>query len=199
MGRSRKPLWLSGHRGFESHALRVASVANRPPFGAVVARTVPAVGGRLILLCGLAGAGKTTVAKQLEAEGALRMCPDEWLMALGFDIYDAEARRAVHRLQWELTEGLVLRGLTVADESGMWQRSERDERRTWAREHGVAIELRFLDAPVDVLTARVAERNRTAPEGAPRIDPALVAYWNGVIERPDADELALFDEPEGLA
>ena len=42
-----------------------------------------AVSGRLILLCGIAGAGKTTLAKQLEAEGAVRMCPDEWLDALG--------------------------------------------------------------------------------------------------------------------
>jgi predicted kinase len=149
--------------------------------------------GRLILLCGLAGAGKTTLGKQLEADGAVRMCPDEWLVALGFNIYDADARVAVEGLQWELAQALLLRGLTVVDECGVWQRWERDLRRTWAREHGVAVELRFLDAPVDVLTARVAERNRTLPEGAPRIEPALVAFWNGRIERPDADELALFD------
>jgi hypothetical protein len=49
--------------------------------------------------------------------------------------------------------------------------------------------------PVEVLTARVAERNRTLPAGAPRIDPALVASWDDRIERPDADELALFDSP----
>ncbi len=48
--------------------------------------------GRLIMLCGLAGAGKTTLAKQLEADGAMRMCPDEWLVALGFDIYDKDGR-----------------------------------------------------------------------------------------------------------
>ena len=152
-----------------------------------------AVSGRLILLCGLAGAGKTTVAKQLEADGAVRMCPDEWLVALGFDIYDKDARIAVERLQWEWSQALVLRGLTVADESGVWQRWERDLRRIWAREHGIPVELRFLDAPLEVLAARVAERNRTLPEGAPRIDPALVAFWDRRIERPDADELALFD------
>ena len=151
--------------------------------------------GRLILLCGLAGAGKTTLARELEAEGAVRLCPDEWLVALGFDIYDKEARVAVESLQWELAQVLVLRGLTVVDECGVWQRGERDLRRSWARGHGVAVELRFLDAPVEVLTARVAERNRTLPEGAPRIDPALVAFWDGRIERPDADELALFDGP----
>jgi hypothetical protein len=153
------------------------------------------VSGRLILLCGLAGAGKTTLAKQLEAEGAVRMCPDEWLVALGFDIYDKDARVAVEGLQWELAQALVLRGLTVVDECGVWQRWERDLRRTWAREHGVPVELQFLDAPVEVLTARVAERNRTLPAGAPRIDPSLVAFWDDWIERPDSDELALFDSP----
>lgn len=152
------------------------------------------VRGRLILLCGLAGAGKTTMAKVLEAEeGAVRMCPDEWLVALGSDIYDRDARIAVEALPWELAQALTLRGLTVVDECGVGQRAERDLRRRWAREHGVAVEPRFLDAPVEVLTARVAERNRTLPEGAPRIDPALVALWNDQIERPDAGELALFD------
>ena len=153
-------------------------------------------GGRLILLCGLAGAGKTTVAKRLEAAGAVRMCPDEWLLALGFDIYDKDARVRVESLQWELAQGLLRRGMTVVDECGVWQRAERDLRRQWAREHGVAVEQQFLDAPVDVLIARVAERNRTAPEGAPRIEPSLIAFWDARIQRPDADELALFDAPK---
>src|SRR5918993_689738 len=154
-----------------------------------------AVNGRLILLCGLAGAGKTTLAKQYESDGAVRMCPDEWLVALGFDIYDKDARVAVEELQWQLSQTLVLRGLTVIDECGVWQRWERDLRRMWAREHGVPVELRFLDAPVDVLTARVAERNRALPAGAPRIDPALVVFWDDRMERPDVEELALFDPP----
>ena len=158
--------------------------------------TTGAVGGRLILLCGLAGAGKTTLAKRLEADGAVRMCPDEWLVALGFDIYDKDARVAVEALQWELSRTLVLRGVTVVDECGVWLRHERDMRRLWAREHGVAVELRFLDAPIEVLTARVAERNRNLPVGAPRIEPGLVAFWDSRIERPDSDEIAMFDPPD---
>lgn len=149
--------------------------------------------GRLILLCGLPGSGKTTLAKRLEADGAVRMCPDEWLMKLGIDIYDKDARVAIEGLQWEMTQTLVSRGMIVVDECGVWQRWERDLRREWARENGVAVELQFLDAPVEVLRARVAERNRSLPEGTSRIDPALVALWADRIQRPDAHELSLFD------
>ncbi len=150
-------------------------------------------GGRLIQVCGLAGAGKTPLAQELEAEGAVRLCPDEWLIALGADLYDKDARVAVEGLQWELAQQLVRRGLTVVDECGVWQRWERDLRREWARAHGIAVELRFLDASVEELTRRVTERNRALPADAQRIDPALVALWDDRIQRPDADELALFD------
>lgn len=59
----------------------------------------------------------------------------------------------------------------------------------------LAKELRFLDAPVAVLTARVEGGNRALPEGAPRIGPRLVAYWADRIERPDPEELSFYDSP----
>lgn len=46
-------------------------------------------GGRLILLCGLPGSGKTTPAERLErAVPAVRLCPDEWMSDLGIDLFD---------------------------------------------------------------------------------------------------------------
>ena len=47
--------------------------------------------------------------------------------------------------------------------------------------------------PIEVLMARVTERNRTLADGAPRIDPALIPFFDYRIQRPDAEELALFD------
>jgi predicted kinase len=49
---------------------------------------------RLIIVCGLPGAGKTTLAKQLERTlRAVRFCPDEWMAELQINLWD-EARRA---------------------------------------------------------------------------------------------------------
>ena len=42
-------------------------------------------------MCGLPGAGKTTLAKQIEAEtGAIRLCPDEWIEKILIDPADRE-------------------------------------------------------------------------------------------------------------
>ena len=43
---------------------------------------------RLILMCGLPGAGKTTRAVELAARlPAVRLSPDEWLTGLGLDLF----------------------------------------------------------------------------------------------------------------
>ncbi len=51
-------------------------------------------------MCGLPGAGKTTLAMRLEREiPAMRMCPDERLANEGFSRFDEEARARIERRQ----------------------------------------------------------------------------------------------------
>ena len=152
--------------------------------------------GRVILLCGLPGSGKTTEARRLVAErGAVRMCPDEWMAALDIDLWDQPARARVEALQWSLTLDLVRRGLTVVIEWGLWSRAERDVARADARAAGAAVELRFLDVARDELWRRLAARNERPAFGWTRIDrPSLEAWWDQ-FDRPTPEELAEFDPP----
>src|SRR3954471_21175875 len=105
---------------------------------------------RLILICGLPGSGKTTLAKQLAQEvHAVRLSPDEWKHALDIDYYDEEARVRLEGRLWRLAQELLTFGQSVIMENGFWAREERDELRLAGRTLGASVELHYLDASVE--------------------------------------------------
>ena len=119
---------------------------------------------RLILTCGLPGAGKTTLAAQLAAErNAVRLTTDEWLWALGSTPWDESTREKIERQLWRLAQEILRLGLSVVLDFGLWARIERDEMRDAARGLGIAIELHFLDVPTDELWRRIEARNWEPP------------------------------------
>lgn len=147
---------------------------------------------RLIILCGLPGAGKTTLARQLEhAHMAVRLSPDDWLAALSIDLYDADRRAAIEALQWQLAETLLVRNVPVIIDWGSWSRSERDQLRLGARALGAAVELRYLAASPEILFGRVARRGLEDPP----ITLAMLSEWHDQFEPPSVEEMALFDPP----
>jgi len=59
---------------------------------------------RLLLTCGLPGAGKTSLALRLAAERkAVRLTKDEWLWGLGTTPWDKSMGQAVERELWDVT------------------------------------------------------------------------------------------------
>jgi hypothetical protein len=75
--------------------------------------------GRLIIVCGLPGAGKTTYGKALERRlPSVRLCPDEWMDALSIDLYDETSRGRIEALQSTLGKRLLELGLIVIIEWG---------------------------------------------------------------------------------
>ena len=69
-------------------------------------------GSRLIIVCGLPGSGKTTLAKALESRlRAVRFSADEWMDALSINIYDEEKRGKIEALQWKFGQELLELGL----------------------------------------------------------------------------------------
>jgi predicted kinase len=150
------------------------------------------VASRLIIVCGLPGSGKTTLAKALEtAHGAVRLSADEWMDALGLNLWDEASRAKIEALQWKLGQQLLSRGLTIIIEWGTWGRSERNALRTGARALGAAVELHFLSAPADELFERIERRGMENPP----VTREAVLSWIEIFEAPTAEEMALFDEP----
>jgi predicted kinase len=117
------------------------------------------------------------------------------MAALAIDVYDAPARERIEQLQWQLAQSVLVLGTTVIVEWGTWARSERDALRERARELGAAVELRFLDAPLEVLWARIRDRDMEGRLGHRAFTRADLEESTKFIERPDAEELALFDPP----
>lgn len=151
-----------------------------------------AEGGRLIVVCGLPGSGKTTVARRLERErGAVRMNADEWMTTLGLSLWDSQMREHVEALQWAQTQRLLTLGVTVVIEWGSWGRAERDDMRDGARELGAAAELCYLEVPTEELWERIQRRAMESPPVTQRD----LEEWVALFQTPDSAEQAMFDPP----
>ena len=111
--------------------------------------------------------------------------------AVGVNLWDEAVRERIESLQWALAKQILKIGGTVVIEWGTWGKSERDLLRTEAQQLGAAVELHFLDVPLDVLFDRVRERKMETPA----ITRQDLERWDKQFQRPSAEELRLFDPP----
>lgn len=143
----------------------------------------------LHLVCGLPGSGKTTLARRLEAQGALRLAPDEWMARLVGDGYDEARRAEVEAIQAEIAMRVLALGADVVLESGFWSRAEREAFRARAAAVGSETRLHFLDVPREELLRRLEARNADLPPHTFHVDAALLDACIPHFEPPHPDEL----------
>lgn len=146
---------------------------------------------RLYVICGLPGAGKTTRAIAIaKATGAVRLCPDEWLVAMGISLVDYSIRFRLQDHMIHHGETLLRAGVSVIVEFGSWARCERETIRQIAVHTDATTELHFVDAPLPELARRVRERG--GPDAKSLLEDVLMKFPEK-FERPTADETALYD------
>ena len=147
---------------------------------------------RLVVVCGLPGSGKTTLAKQLESNmPALRLSADDWMNDLSVNLHEESSRAKIEALQWTLTKRLLVLGEKVIVEWGAWSKAERTRLRNEARALGAVVELHYLAAPLEELFARIQKRGAEDPP----ITWEALQDWVSLFEPPTAEEMALFDRP----
>jgi len=153
----------------------------------------------LILIVGLTGSGKTTLASKLAKERKLlQFSIDEWMKTLFW--MDAPAQPD---LSWALqrcsrVEDMILnlvkqeltRGHGAILDLGFSKKSERDTWKQRAHELNASVEVIYLDVPAEERWRRVQKRNETLSpsEQSIHVDRATFDWMEDFFEPLDADE-----------
>jgi predicted kinase len=155
-------------------------------------QTMP--GSEVVLMCGIAGSGKTTYARRLEGAGYIRLSIDEEVWSqfgrYGVDYpadeYGEKSGHAETALRHRLST-LVGQGRPVVVDNSMWSRAVRDEYKQLIEDAGGSWRLVYLKASPEFLTQRLSHRGERFDANAafPITDDLLAGY------------LAAFEEPSG--
>jgi predicted kinase len=150
--------------------------------------------GRVHLLCGPTGSGKTTFARKLAANGAVHLCLDRWMIRLfGQELERPEFDRklaACFELFTELAGSIAERGVPVVFDAGFWHKRLRVETRARLAARGVETVLYRCELPDAQRWARLEHRNRAlaGSDSDYLITREMFEAFLGCYEPPQADE-----------
>ena len=157
----------------------------------------------LFLTVGLPSTGKTTAARQIEAEHrALRLTKDEWMKAL----YGQENPSSAS----DVVEGQLIRiglralelGINVVIDYGLWSRDERSALRQAAADIGAAVQIRYFEIAPAEQRKRIDDRLAEAPHETWPISDQELAEWASKFDVPTPGELdgseTIDDPPSGF-
>ncbi|HEX5376048.1 MAG TPA: ATP-binding protein [Solirubrobacterales bacterium] len=160
---------------------------------------LPPEPGFVVLMCGVAGSGKTTFSQQLAARGFARISIDEmiWNSAgrYGLDYppeaYGEKVSAAREALKLEVLKLLARRQSVVVD-SAFWNRAHRQSFAALVASNGGHHRIVYLKASKATLQARLEKRrSRFDANAALPIDDDLLERFLETFEEPDAAERPL--------
>jgi len=145
----------------------------------------------LLLTVGLPGCGKTTAARQFEAErAALRLTKDEWMKAL----YGAENPSAASDVIEGRLISIALRalalGINVVLDFGLWSRNERSALRYAGEQAGASVVLWYASITLEEQRRRHDARLAADPDVTWPITEEELHAWAASFDVPTPGELA---------
>ncbi|MFJ6695582.1 AAA family ATPase [Streptomyces sp. NPDC091272] len=151
-----------------------------------------------VLLIGITGSGKTTLAKALAERGFTRLSVDEEVHRLhgryGIDYpehtYFEHERPAVETIRQQLAAELTA-GHDVVLDHGLWTRADRTAWQTTARRASGQPVMVYLPADHDELLTRLNERNRREDANALTVTPEALDDFFARFEPPADDEMTV--------
>ena len=141
----------------------------------------------VVMMCGVAGSGKTTFSQQLEKEGFVRLSIDEEIWAtngrygIDFSIDKIEEYKiaAERKLRDHLIKLIQDKQQVVIDFS-FWNRETRDQYKQLIEKAGGKWKLIYLKVHEEDLRERLKKRNKRFDANAfPITEDLLTSYLNG--------------------
>lgn len=157
--------------------------------------------GTVHLVFGPQGAGKSTLARELtDSTSGVRFSIDEWMgelyvpdvpKPLRMDWVMARVQRCERRI-WAVAGAVAKRGVAVVLDLGFMKASSRDTFRALAEREGLAVQMHFVTASLEVRRRRVMARNQEKGETFSfEVTPAMFGVMEKEFEEPAKEELSL--------
>lgn len=144
----------------------------------------------LLLTVGLPGCGKTTAARQFEAErNALRLTKDEWMKALYGAENPSSASDVIEGRLIDIGLRTLRLGVNVVLDFGLWSRDERSALRHAGAEAGAEVVLWYAPVPLDEQRRRHEVRLAVDPQATWPISDEEFHTWASWFDEPTSGEL----------
>jgi hypothetical protein len=145
--------------------------------------------GRVIFMCGPAGSGKSTIARQYEQQGMTRLSFDQeaWSRDITTMPLPPEVHRDIERALRARLLDLVRAGTDVVLDFSFWSRVMRDEYRELLKPLGVVPETVYLAADRATVLQRISARAARNGDDF-KITTELAALYFDHFEVPTAAE-----------